>query len=150
MVHEDRRAATWFAPGMFEAMKRAALGGAHRGPVAPARQRRTIRFVQTLLILFAIGLFVLAGYSFGRAAGFSAGRQAASIDAPREPSPAQGVVLVVLGGIALGGGWLLSAGGAVRLPTPARLDELVGRAESVAVERAEEAATQPDAQPTRS
>ena len=131
-------------------MKRAALGGAHRGPVAPTRQRRTIRFIQTLLILFAIGLFVLAGYSFGRAAGFSAAGDAAEIDAPRAPSPVQGIVLVVLGSIALGGGLLLSSGGAVRIPTPARLDELVGRAESVAVERAEEAATGSDPQPTGS
>lgn len=132
---------------MFETMKRAALGGAHRGPVAPARQRRTIRFIQTVLILFAIGLFVLAGYSFGRATGFSEGRAAADIDAPREPSPVQGIVLVVLGSIALGGGLLLSAGGAVRIPTPARLEELVGRAESVAVERAEEAAGASDVRP---
>lgn len=124
-------------------MKRAALGGAHRGPVAPTRQRRTIRFVQTLFILFAVGLFLFAGYSFGRAAGYEAGTRAGEIDAPAEPSVVQGVVLVVLGGIALTGGMLLNAGGAVRIPTPARLDDLAGRAEAVARARAEEAATQP-------
>lgn len=123
-------------------MKRAALGGAHRGPVAPTRQRRTIRFVQTVLVLFAVGLFVFAGYSFGRAAGYEAGIRAGEIDAPAEPSLVQGVVLVVLGGIALGGGMLLNAGGAVRIPTPARLDDLAGRAEAVALARAEGAATE--------
>ena len=121
-------------------MKRAALGGAHRGPVAPTRQRRTIRFVQILLIGFAIGFFVFAGYSFGRAAGYEAGTRAGEIDAPAEPSAIQGIVLVALGGIALIGGKLLDAGGAVRIPTPARLDDLAGRAESVAVAKAEEAA----------
>ena len=36
-------------------MKRQMAGGAHRGPVAPNRQRRTIRFVQLLLVLAAAG-----------------------------------------------------------------------------------------------
>ncbi len=104
--------------------------------MAPTRQRRTIRFVQTLLILAAVGLFVFSGYSFGRAAGYDAGRRAGDIDAPREPSTVQALVLVALGGVALGGGLLLSGDGSVRLPTPARLEELAGRAESVAVEKA--------------
>ena len=122
-------------------MKRAALGGAHRGPVAPTRQRRTIRFIQLLLVLFAVGLFVFAGYSFGRQAGYDDGRRAGEIDAPSEPSLITAVVLVVLGGVALGGASLLGGpGGAVRIPTPARLDDLAGRAESVALQRAEEAA----------
>ena len=121
-------------------MKRAALGGAHRGPVAPTRQRRTIRFIQALFILFAIGLFVFAGYSFGRTAGYADGTRAGDIDAPSEPSAVQGVVLVVLGAASLASGMLLSSGGAVRVPTPARLDELVGRDEAVALSKAEEAA----------
>ena len=124
-------------------MKRAALGGAHRGPVAPTRQRRTIRFVQALFILFAVGLFVFAGYSFGRSAGYEDGARAGDIDAPSEPSSIQGVVLVLLGGISLASGMLLSSGGAVRVPTPARLDELVGRAEAVALSKAEEAVQGP-------
>ena len=123
-------------------MKRAALGGAHRGPVAPTRQRRTIRFIQLLLVLFAVGLFVFAGYSFGRRAGYADGRRAEQIDAPSAPSRVQAVVLVILGGVALGGASLLSAGGTVRIPTPARLDDLAGRAESVALQRAEEAAAE--------
>lgn len=123
-------------------MKRAALGGAHRGPVAPTRQRRTIRFIQLLLVLFAVGLFVFAGYSFGREAGYEDGRRAEEIDAPAAPSLVQALVLVILGGVSLGGASLLGAGGAVRIPTPARLDDLAGRAESVALQRAEEAAAE--------
>ncbi|MDP9068874.1 MAG: hypothetical protein M3N53_11100 [Actinomycetota bacterium] len=122
-------------------MKRAALGGAHRGPVAPTRQRRTIRFVQGLLIAAAIAFFVFSGYAFGRAAGFDEGRRAGGFDAPRDPSVVQAIVLLVLGGVALGGGFLLNGGGTVRLPTPARLEDLAGRAESVAVQRAEESAS---------
>ncbi len=128
--------------GYLGDVKRAALGGAHRGPVAPTRQRRTIRFIQLLLVLFAVGLFVFAGYSFGRAAGYDDGRRAEQIDAPSEPSVGQAIVLVVLGGVALGGASLLGVGGAVRIPTPARLDDLAGRAESVALQRAEEAAAE--------
>ncbi len=130
-------------------MKRAALGGAHRGPVAPTRQRRTIRFIQTLLILFAIGLFVFAAYSFKEVVSFDPPPDGAAIDAPREPSVVQPLVLGVLGFIFLTGGVLLG-GRTVRIPTPARLEELVGRAESVALERAEQAAKEhDDAEATR-
>jgi hypothetical protein len=108
--------------------------------VAPTRQRRTIRFVQTLLALVAVSLFLLAGYNLGRVDGYEQGLDAGEIDAPAAPSGVETAVLVVLGGIALGGAWLLGAGGAVRIPTPARLDQLAGRAESVALQRAEEAA----------
>lgn len=121
-------------------MKRAALGGAHRGPVAPTRQRRTIRFIQLLLVLFAIGLFVFAGYSFGLEAGYRDGLRSGQIDAPSEPSLAQAVILMILGAVALAGASLLGTGGTVRIPTPARLEDLAGRAESVALQRAEEAA----------
>lgn len=111
--------------------------------MAPSRQRRTIRFVQVVFVLFAAGLFVFAGYSFGRAAGYDAGTRSDAIDAPSDPSIVQGAVLVVLGGISLTAGMLLNAGGAVRMPTPARLDDLAGRAEAVAVARAEQAAAEP-------
>ena len=130
-------------------MKRAALGGAHRGPVAPSRQRRTIRFVQLLLVLFAVGLFVFAGYSMGRATGYDDGRRAGEIDAPREPSMVQTVVLIAMGSIAVGGAFMLGAG-TVRIPTPALLDELAGRAESVALQKAEEAAAEPEPTSSRS
>ena len=121
-------------------MKRAVTGGAHRGPVAPTRQRRTIRFVQILLILTAAALVAFAGYSYGRVDGFDSGKRAGEIDAPREPSTVQTVVLVILGGVAFGAALLLQERSAVRIPTPSKLDELAGRAEQVAIERAEEVA----------
>ena len=121
-------------------MKRAVTGGAHRGPVAPTRQRRTIRFVQVLLMLTAAGLLVFAGYSYGRVDGYEAGQRAEEIDAPREPSLVQPIVLVALAGAAFGAALLLQERSTVRIPTPARLDELTQRAEQVAIERAEEVA----------
>lgn len=81
-----------------------------------------------------------AGYSYGRADGYEAGQRAGAIDAPREPSEIQAVVLVVLGAIAFGAATLLQEKSPVRVPTPARLDELAGRAEQVAIDRAEEVA----------
>jgi hypothetical protein len=118
-------------------MKRAMGGGAHRGPAPLRRQRRTIRIVQLLLILLAAGLLMSAGYSLGRASGYDAGRRAGGIGAPRRPEPIQTTVLVALGLGALAGAMLLQGPGGVRLPTPARLDELTGRAEAAAVSRAE-------------
>ena len=115
-------------------------GGAHRGPVAHGRQRRTIRFVQVLLALVAAGLLLFAGYSWGRADGFERARDASEVDAPRAPGAGQVVVLVVLAGAALGAAYALGGPGGVRIPTPARLDELTGRAERAAIERAESAA----------
>lgn len=117
-------------------------GGTHRGPVGLRRQRRTIRFVQILLVLAAAGLLMFAGYGLGRSSGYDAGRQAGQIDAPRRPSNAQPVVLGVLGLAALAGALFLQGDGTVRVPTPARLEELVGRAESQAIERAEKIAAE--------
>lgn len=116
-------------------------GGTHRGPLGLRRQRRTIRFVQILLVLTAAGLLLFAGYALGRSSGFDAGTRAGEIDAPRAPSGVQTVVLGVLGFTALGGALLLQGDGTVRIPTPARLEELAGRAERQAIERAEEVAT---------
>lgn len=99
-------------------MKRAATGGAHRGPVAPERQRRTIRFVQVLLMLIALGLLAFGVFSFA------------------ERTATQAIVLLVIGALAGGAAYLLSDGPSVRVPTPARLDELAGRAERVALEKA--------------
>src|SRR5688500_8486443 len=119
-------------------MKRPMLGGAHRGPVAPSRQRRTIRLVQILLVAIAVGLLVSAGFAWRRIATFEVeGR--ASFDRPRRSSAVQPVVLVLLSGASLAAATALG-GRTVRLPTPARLDELVGRAEGVAIERAERSA----------
>jgi hypothetical protein len=121
-------------------MKRSMGGGTHRGPLGLRRQRRTIRFVQILLVLTAAGLLTFAGYALGRSSGYDAGRRAGQIDAPRRPSAVQTAVLGVLGLAALAGALLLQGDGTVRVPTPARLEELVGRAEGQAIERAEQVA----------
>src|SRR3990170_472636 len=122
-------------------MKRGMSGGAHRGPVQPTRQRRTLRFMQILLVLISGALMVLAGYSWGRVDGFQDGRREGNIEAPSSPSMVQTVVLVALGGITIGAAALLQdRAGGVRMPTPARLEELAGRVESAAIERAEKVA----------
>lgn len=115
-------------------------GGTHRGPLGLRRQRRTIRFVQVLLVLTAAGLLLFAGYAWGRSSGYDAGARAGEIDAPRPPSTVQTIVLTIFGLSALGGALVLQGDGTVRIPTPARLDELAGRAERQAIERAERAA----------
>ena len=96
-----------------------------------------------LLVVTAAGLLAFAGYAYGRADGYEAGKRATAIDAPREPSRVQTAVLVVLAAGAFGAATLLQGGSTVRVPTPARLDELAGRAERVAIERAEEVAKAP-------
>ena len=118
-------------------------GGAHRGPVGLRRQKRTIRGVQILLVVIAAGLLVFSGYSLGRVAGYDEGTESDDIGAPQRPSNAQTLVVAILGLTALGGAFFLQADRAVRLPTPARLDELAGRAESAAIDRAEQAASEP-------
>lgn len=122
-------------------MKRSIGGGTHRGPVGINRQRRTVRFVQVLLVLISGGLMMLAGYSYGRVTGYEDGREAGDFDAPKKPSIAQTLVLMTLGGITIGAAGLLGGPGGVRIPTPARLDELSGRAEAEAIDRAERSAT---------
>ncbi|MFN2587194.1 MAG: hypothetical protein ABR613_03600 [Actinomycetota bacterium] len=134
-------------------MKRSMGGGTHRGPVGLRRQRRAIRFVQILLVGTAAALLMFAGYALGRSSGYEAGAKSGAIDAPRRPSGVQTVVLGALGLAALAGAVFLQGDGSVRVPTPARLEELVGRAESQAIERAEkvaaaDAATHPPPPPT--
>jgi hypothetical protein len=126
-------------------VKRSMGGGAHRGPAPRSRQRRTLRLMQALLVLIAAGLLLFAGYSWGRASGFDAGRRA-DVDAPRHPGLLQPIVLAVLGAGALAAALALGGPEGIRIPTPARLDELAGRAESTAVQRAERAAR--DAHPS--
>ncbi len=112
-------------------------GGTYRGPLGLRRQRRTIRFTQVLLVLMAAGLLIWAGYSWGKSAGYDEGVGAEEVGAPAPPSAIQTVVLATLGTGALLGALLLQGGPeTVRIPTPARLDELAGRAESTAVDRA--------------
>ncbi len=107
-------------------MKRAMTGGAHRGPVGPARQRRAIRVVQAILVVLAVVLLFAAGYGRGRAA--AAGDEGRTLAPPRHASVAQTAVLTVLGVGAVVGALLLQGPG-VRVPTPGRLEELTGRAE---------------------
>jgi hypothetical protein len=52
-----------------------------------------------------------------------------------ERSASQAVVLIMIGAAAAGAAYLLSDGPSVRIPTPARLDELAGRAEKVAIDK---------------
>jgi hypothetical protein len=101
------------------------VGGAYRGPVGVGRQRRTIRFMQGMLLLIAAGLLCFAGYSYGVRAGFEDGVEAeGALSTPRSPSISQTVVLFVLGVGALGGALGLQTEGGVRLLTPARLREM--------------------------
>lgn len=118
------------------------VGGAHRGPVGHARQRRTLRLVQGLLVLIAAGLLLFAGYSLGKSAGYDEGRRADDLGAPEKPSFAEVLIPALLGLGALGGAVYLQGPGGVRMPTPARLEELAGRAERVAIDRAEETAAE--------
>jgi hypothetical protein len=121
----------------FDDVKRSMGGGNYRGPVGILRQRRTMRFVQLCLIAVAAGLLILAGYSQGRVNGFELGRSNNTVAAPAAPSTSKSIVIAILGLGALGAAMLLQADGGVRLPVPARLEELTGRAESAAIERAE-------------
>jgi hypothetical protein len=112
-------------------------GGAHRGPVAVTRQRRTLRFVQGLLVVLGAGLILFAAFQWSR----SGDARAAPVGGPTAPSAGEIVSLAILGLAALGAARLLQGPGGVRMPTPARLEELAGRAEAAAVERAEKSAT---------
>ena len=118
-------------------MKRPMLGGAHRGPVALDRQRRTIRLVQIILVLVGVGLIVSAGYSFMHVVGYEAPSGSASFERPRPPSLVEPVVLAILGAVSMAVAASLGLGRTVKLPTPARPEEFVGRAEGAAIERAE-------------
>jgi hypothetical protein len=74
--------------------------------------------VQIVLASIALSLLVFGLYSFA------------------DRTAAQAVVLLILSIAAAGAAYLLSDGPSVRVPTPARLDELAGRAERVAIEKA--------------
>lgn len=132
-------------PGRYcDPMKRSIGGGAHRGPVAHSRQRRTIRFMQGLLVVVAAGLLMLAGYSWGRASGFDDGKRAGEVGGPKEPGIGATVVLAGFGLGALAGAFFLGGPEGVRIPRPARLEELAGRAEAAAVDRAGRPAARTD------
>ena len=129
--------------GYIAPMKRSMGGDALRGPLGVMRQRRTLRLMQIVLVLIAGGIMMLAGYSYGKVDGYTAARRSDSFDAPRPPSIGQTMALVMLGGVPIAVALLLERGG-LGVPTPARLDELTGRAEQAALERAERAAGQAD------
>ena len=113
-------------------MKRSLGGGALRGPLGLRRQRRTIRFVQILLVLIGAGFT-----AFAVIASAGVGRQPDPSTLARPATVGQPIVLGVMALAAWGAAWLLGDGRGVRIPTPARLDELAGRAERAALERVE-------------
>jgi len=92
--------------------------------------------MQGLLIAMAAALLLLAGYSWGRAAGYDQGLAAGDIDAPSAPSTTQTIVLITLGAGSLAGAFLLQRDGVAVVPTPAKLDTLAGRAEQAMIEKA--------------
>jgi hypothetical protein len=96
--------------------------------------------MQVLLVVVAAGLLMLAGYSWGRATGFDAGKRADEVGGPKEPGIGATIVLGAFGLVALAGAFVLGGPEGVRIPRPARLEELAGRAEAVAVEKAERVA----------
>jgi hypothetical protein len=106
--------------------------------VGAGRQRRTLRLMQGLLVVVAAALLMYAGFSLGMVRGFDEGRRAGELGGPTRPGAAQIVVLCLLGLGALAGAVALQGGGYVRAPTPARLDELSGRAQATAIARAED------------
>lgn len=116
-------------------MKRTITGGTARGPVRHTRQVRTLRFMQLLLALVGASLLWLAAAELARGPG------GGDVLAPREArSPGKALALVVLAATAFGGAAALQGRDGVRLPTPARLEELASRAEDTARRKAAEAA----------
>lgn len=86
-----------------------------------------MRMMQALLVVAAAGLLVFAGYSWGRVAGIDEAQRIDEFDTPRAPSAAEVIVPAILGIGCLVGAFLLQAGPGVRLPTPARLEQMRGR-----------------------
>lgn len=103
--------------------------------------------VQVLLVVLAATLVWVAGYSLGRARGLDEAAARDRFDTPRRPSAVQVGALLVLAAVAGAGAWALQGPEGVRMPVPARLDELAGRAEDVAIGRATEHAPRDGAQP---
>lgn len=99
--------------------------------------------MQVLLVVIAVAILVLAGYSAGRRRGYDEGRRAArEFEAPPKSSTTDIIYTALLGvGLILAAIYLQTREG-VRMPTPARLDELAGRAENEAIKRAEAAAAE--------
>jgi len=94
--------------------------------------------MQGVLVMCGVALLVYAGITLANVLSYDRG---AAIDASVRPGVMQPVTLVVGSAIAFGVAAALGGRGGVRLPTPARLEELAGRAERAALERAEALAT---------
>ena len=131
-------------------MKRGMAGGAHRGPVGIDRQRKTIRFVQGLLVLLAAGLLIFAGYSLGRTRGYDEGALGNEFDAPKKPAATQVVVLAILGAAAFGAALAIQTEGGVRLLTPARLRDMEARGEMGPIPVGEAAVPEEEVSPQES
>jgi hypothetical protein len=106
-----------------------------------------LRLVQVLLVLIAAGLLMFAGYALGKSAGYEDGRSADDLGGPTKPGVLETLVPGLLGLGALGAALALQGSGGPRMPTPARLDELAGRAEDAAIGRAEKVAEEQPAEP---
>jgi hypothetical protein len=92
------------------------------------------------MVLVAAGLLLFAGYGMGKKDGYSDGRRSGELGGPEQTSTGEVVVPAGLALLFLAGAFYLQAQGGLRMPSPARLDELAGRAEQVALEKAEEVA----------
>jgi hypothetical protein len=89
-----------------------------------------------VLVLVAAGLLMFSGFSLGRSSGIEAARHSDGLTPVKPPSIVQTATLGALGLVALAGALSLQGSG-VRIPTPARLDELTGRAQGAFEEKAE-------------
>jgi hypothetical protein len=98
--------------------------------------------MQIIFVSFACAAIVWAIFSFADVVGHES---ATRFDAPAPPSWGQPIALVLLGAVSLGAAFILQDGRSVRIPTPAKLDELAGRAEATAVERARQIAEEQSA-----
>lgn len=104
--------------------------------MAHGRQKRTIRFMQLLFVVIAVGLVAYALVALGSS-------EENVLGGSHDPGILQPLVLFFLAAGAVGAAAALGGRDGVRIPTPARLEELVGRAEEAAVERAEQIAAEP-------
>ena len=86
-------------------------------------------------------MIMFGGYALGRSDGYDDGKRADELGAPSEPGFAEVAVPGLLGLGSLVGALLLQGQGGIRMPSPARLEELAGRAERAAIDRAEAAAS---------
>ncbi len=92
--------------------------------------------MQLLFVLIAAGLVAYAIASLGSP-------ETEPLGGSHDPGVMQPVVLMILATGSLAAAAALGGRAGVKIPTPARLEELVGRAEQAAVQRAEQIAAEP-------